>query len=122
MKKVLAFIVLLSHFNFTMFLPTVEEQDVYYANGERADDINSLYEYVDQVLLGNIDRTPEDEDDDQPHFYQIIKVETSYYQQSATELKPNFSTAVENKFYKEVDETILPFPSYDIISPPPQVQ
>lgn len=121
MKKVLAFIVLLSHFNFTMFSTTVEEQDMYYVNGERADDINSFYEYIDQVLLGNIDTTPEDEDDDQPHFYQIVKVASSYYQQSVIELKPNFTTAVENKSYKVFDEVILPFPSYDIISPPPQV-
>lgn len=121
MKKGFAFLVLLSHLNFVMFIPTIEKQDQYNVDGSAVDDINSFYEYIDQVLLGNADPTPEDYDDDQPHFYQLAKTTTFYYQQTAFEFKPTFTTALENKFYQELEEINLPSPSYEIIVPPPQV-
>jgi hypothetical protein len=41
MKKLLAFILLLSHMNTSMFLPQVPEDDIYDGNGNQVDDINS---------------------------------------------------------------------------------
>lgn len=55
-----------------MFFPMVDEDDQYdEVTGLQKDDINSLAEYIYQVILGHKDTTPEDEDDDQAHFYHI---------------------------------------------------
>ena len=67
MKKVFAFILLLCHLNTSMFLPQVDEDDQYDAHGQQIDDLNTVSEYIDQVVLGDVDKTPEDEDN--MHYY-----------------------------------------------------
>ena len=62
MKKILAFFLLISHMNTSMFLPQVPEDDVYDTNGNQLDDINSIVEYV-MVKIG-LDHTADDEDND----------------------------------------------------------
>ena len=47
-----------------MFIPQVNEADIFTTAGTESDDINSLVEYIDQVVLGHTDAHPEDEDDD----------------------------------------------------------
>ncbi len=103
-----------------MFFPTVEEHDVYAANGVMVDEINSVCEYIDEVLLGDKDDTPEDEDDDEPHFYQVVKTETYYYQQSSTELKTVFEASALKTSYPNYSEDSPLTLSYDIVGPPPK--
>lgn len=55
-----------------MFIPVMEEVDIFDAHGVQYDDINSTYEFVDQVVLGNKDETPEDEDDDHAHEFNVV--------------------------------------------------
>ncbi|MGZ5285996.1 MAG: hypothetical protein ACXWB9_02375 [Flavisolibacter sp.] len=62
-NKLLALILLVSHINSTMLLPQVAEHDVYF-NGQQADDINSVLEYIQQEVLNIQDKSPEDEDND----------------------------------------------------------
>ena len=73
MKKIVAFILLLCHMNTSMFLPQMDEEDVYIASGQQVDDINSVVEYVDQVMLGHKDDTPEDEDDDSGQNFLLVE-------------------------------------------------
>ncbi len=49
-----------------MFIPQLDELDVIDEKGYQLDDTNSLYDYIDEVILRNKDTTPEDEDDDAP--------------------------------------------------------
>jgi len=64
LRKLLAFILLLTHLNTSMFIPQMAEVDMYDSAGNQIDDINSLIEFIDQDVLGHYDSTPEDEDDD----------------------------------------------------------
>lgn len=120
MKKIFAFIVLLSHMNFTMFFPTVEEHDVYTANGIMVDEINSVYEFVNEVLLGDKDDTPEDEDDDQPDYYQVVKIADYYYNCISEQIKLPFVDVYTEVCYPEYNNKQLLLLSYDIVAPPPE--
>ena len=119
MKKIFTFIVLLCHMNFTMFFPTVEEHDVYEANGVMVDEINSVYEYIDEVLLDNKDDSPEDEDDDEPDYYQMVKAGDLYYHQEMS-VTPNFSATTSKISYSSYYQVTPLTLSYDIVAPPPE--
>jgi len=117
MKKLLAFILLLSHMNTSMLLPQVPEDDVYDANGNQIDDINSVVEYV-MVYLG-IDHHADDEDDDQGQNFHIVKIFEYCFQPISNEIKTNEFITKPAMFgiYKE---NRIPDVCFDIILPPPK--
>jgi hypothetical protein len=120
MKKLLVFIVLLSHMNFTMFLPQMPEQDCFNSTGQQIDDINSLLEFIDQNLLGNYDATPEDEDDDSGHQFLMAKSFDLISQPIFVDIPAN-NTIKEYTTFPKYVTGILPNTSLDILSPPPKV-
>lgn len=104
-----------------MFFPMVDETDIYEKSGVQRDDINSLAEYIYQVLLGHRDSTPEDEDDDQAHFYQLKSgISYSVTSQYISPISPEFNMrGVSKIFFLNFSERV-PLPvSYDIQDPPP---
>jgi hypothetical protein len=120
LRKVLAFILLISHMNTSMFLPQVVEQDAYDSTGQQVNDINSVWEFVDEEILGN-DSTPFDEDDDNGQNFHLVKtVDYSYI--------PFFTEAQTKIIIRE--EKAVPFPQYNengtnqgyaaILLPPPK--
>lgn len=121
MRKLLVYIVLLMHVNTYMFFPMIDEVDVYERNGKQKDDINSLAEYIYQVLLGHPDNTPEDEDDDQTHYYQIksktsIVCETFVSWQIAA---PPASPRIPKPEYGTIADQRTLTAAYDVAAPPP---
>ena len=118
-KKPLAFIFLLLHINFSMFIPQMEETDSFDANGMPTDDINSLVEYIDQVMLNNIDDTPEDEDDDYARNYSPVQ-NGFYYTSNASEIIPSDFPDVAKVYFPEFPEVEIPSISFDVIAPPPK--
>ena len=121
MRKLLAYIILLMHVNTYMFFPMVDETDVYTAKGVCKDDINSLVEYINQVLLGHRDNTPEDEDDDQAHYYHAKSMHRYYA--SVREIRPVVEDVIPTYVIKDhfavwPDPRIL-YPVYDVSPPPP---
>lgn len=120
MKKLFAFFILLGHMNFSMFIPQVDEIDIYTPTGESVDDINSIYEYLDQIAFGNQDRTPEDEDDDAGKLALILKLEPFVSPQLVTILQePEF--APEQQILSAISSTAVP-PSvfFEVLLPPPK--
>ncbi len=104
-----------------MFLPQLQETDSYDVNGKQEDDINSLYEYIDQIVLDNKDDTPEDEDNDNPQDYTVVQVISFYCDQHFFQIEvvvPKIQTT--NNFAHSHIDTITSI-TYDIISPPPEV-
>jgi hypothetical protein len=89
--------------NTSMFLPQVAENDVYDKSGNQVDDINSVVEYVYEVVLGHKAVNPTDEDE-QPV---LIITDKEFLQKPAEE----FGTYIDNK-----TATI----SFDILTPPPE--
>jgi hypothetical protein len=122
MRKLLIWFVLLLHVNTYMFFPMMDEEDVYDNCGKPKDDINTLVEFINQILLGHKDSTPEDEDDDQAHFYQL-KHTSSYTMQymaypakailpEPSGQKPEYAVGISQRLLTAY---------YDISAPPPEV-
>ena len=119
MKKFLAFIVLLSHMNTSMFLPQIPEQDVFDKNGNQVDDINSVIEYI-QVALGN-DTTPDDEDDDNGQNLHLVNTtDFYYYTQPSSVLQGRKNRRNRRQPFSEYKSRKIKVVSIDIITPPPQ--
>ena len=118
MKRLLAFILLLSHMNTSMLLPQAPEADVYDGNGNQLDDITSIVELV-MVKLG-IDHHADDENDDQGQNFHIVKIFEYCFQPVFSEISDK-GFAIDKKamfgVYKENKTTDV---SFDIIIPPPK--
>lgn len=59
-----------------MFLPVVEERDLYTASGQQVDDVNSVVEFIVQDIVmddQDLPLPPDDEDNDQPHYFHLLK-------------------------------------------------
>ncbi len=121
MKKVLAFVVLLSHINFGMFIPQVDELDMYDGNGQQMDDINSLFEYLDYVVIGNKDDSPQDEDDDTARYFSMAKLTNYSFCQQIIERRKDYSAASQKKTYPLYIIPGLNSRNDDIVSPPPEI-
>lgn len=118
----MVYIVLLMHVNTYMFFPMIDEVDTYERSGKQKDDINSLAEYIYQVLLGHRDSTPEDEDDDQAHYYQLKS--SARYIVCDCFIRPSVSPAppallVRPQYGIAATQRLLTA-SYDITAPPPE--
>ncbi len=118
MKKILAFILLISHMNTSMLLPQVPEVDIYDANGNQIDDINSVVEYV-MVKLG-FDHHADDEDDDSGQNLHLVTGFQYTFEPYFLPLIKEYSASEINSF-AEFTHLKAPSVSYDIIVPPPKV-
>ncbi|HWJ92520.1 MAG TPA: hypothetical protein VNR87_15490 [Flavisolibacter sp.] len=120
MKNLLAFLVLLSHMNFSMFIPQLDEQDEQDEAGCQLDDVNSLYEYIDQVVLGHKDDTPEDEDNDSPAVYHIVKINGYSFSQNIVVIKRPELMLRNKAPYPLFVTQKMPSVFFEIQSPPPE--
>ena len=116
MKKLLAFILLLSHMNTSMFLPQAPESDVYDKNGAQVDDITSIVEFV--MVKAGADHHADDENNDQGQNFHLIKVFDFCYAPVFTKTHNEFST--KQPVFIEYKEGKIPTLSFDIIIPPPK--
>lgn len=103
-----------------MLLPQVPETDVYNAQGQQQDDINSVIEYVDEIILDNHHPDPVDEDNDQGQTFHLVKIVDYYFELDFSPIrhKPLLATA-RNKFSLYAEEKIDPV-TLDILAPPPK--
>jgi len=121
MRNVLIYLVLIIHINTTMFFPVVEETVRYDMKGKPVDDVTSVVEFVDQVLLEHKDDTPCDrEEDNREHFFSAFKCgfylspqQILYTQKQTFEPEP----VIE---YSETRQNAVSIVSYDILTPPPK--
>ncbi|MEO5942243.1 MAG: hypothetical protein ABIP30_04820 [Ferruginibacter sp.] len=120
MKKLIAFILIISHMNTSMFLPQVPEDDQYDANGHQLDDINSVVEFV--LVKAGVDKTADDEDDDTGQNFHMVKVVDNYFQPVFCEINNKDSTN-ENikKHFPEYKMGCMINISPEIITPPPDI-
>jgi hypothetical protein len=103
--------------NTSMFLPQVQEDDVYDNNGVQADDVNSVVEYI-EVALG-YDKTSDDEDDDNGQNFHLVKNADYNFQQQTFLIVKNAFTEIKNPEFSEYKLPVLIFPTFDILTPPP---
>lgn len=107
--------------NGSMLLPQVAEEDVFVANGVEIDDINSVTEYIDQVILGNEDDTPEDEDNDNGQQFHLTKQIDIKYTQVVTEIESPVAVELKKINYAEFINNTIVSPFFEIPVPPPDL-
>ena len=103
-----------------MLLPQVAETDIYNAQGQQQKDINTVIEYVDEIILDNHPTVPVDEDNDQGQNFHLVKMVDYYFEIDFSPIKHQpIVAAAKNKFCMLPEEKILPV-TLDIIAPPPK--
>ncbi len=118
MKKLFAVILLICHVNTSMFLPQVQEQDVYNNQGKQVDDINSIVELIN-VELG-YDTTADDEDSDNGQNFHLVKnTEYNFQQQSILIVRDDYIPVKKHEFSEYRVPAIKPVCT-DILTPPPE--
>ncbi|WPQ60939.1 hypothetical protein SIO70_21520 [Chitinophaga sancti] len=106
-----------------MFIPVADEKDIYDTRGRQINDVNTLFDFVNHVVLGNTEVTQQDEDDDQPHYFTGSN-SVSYYISSQQEI------ACSRQEPSTIDLAVA-YPllavqkplaiAYEILTPPPEV-
>lgn len=119
MKRFLAFLLLLSHMNTSMFLPQIAEEDLYDANGQQQDDITSVVEYV-RVALG-YDKTADDENDDNGQNFHLVKAVNYNFQRQLIVIEKNYFAEIKRNIFSDYKISVPLSPTYDILTPPPNM-
>jgi hypothetical protein len=121
LKKPLAFLLLISHINFFMFIAQVDEVDAYAADGHRINDINSLAEYINDVVLHNQDKPRDDEDDDNARYFHPGNLADYSLGQPVIVSGLKIGEEVREKSFPRVNDQNIHSIFYDVITPPPRV-
>lgn len=117
MKKFLAFILLLSHVNFAMFIAQVDETDVFDNCGQQKEDINSLVQYVDVIILKHTQNKSKDSDDDNARYFHAA--EFDIYSFPHIEVKKEHLVAGKTKFSPYIEKKLSSV-YLDMQGPPPK--
>lgn len=115
--KILAFLVLVSHINFSMFIAQVDEMDVFDKSGQQRDDVNCLVEYLANTF--HIKHKPlKDSDDDNARYFHVAKL-PSYTLPQVIVSKENSFNFCKKTFSIFIEKKIASV-SLDIQGPPPK--
>jgi len=101
-------------------MPQVPETDVYDKAGQQIDDINTVAEYIDEVMLGNKDTTPEDEDNDDGQNFHIVKTCDFYLEIPTIQFKRKPFAFTQKAQFAQREERKIESPLLDVIAPPPK--
>ena len=103
-----------------MFIAQVDEVDTYASNGSRINDINSLAEYIHDIILHHQNKSRDDEDDDNARYFHLVKLaDYSFTQQIAISgTKPDGIKAKQDFPYIKAQKLLSVF--YDVVTPPPR--
>ncbi|QEC56902.1 hypothetical protein [Flavisolibacter ginsenosidimutans] len=118
--KPFAFILLLLHVNFSMFISQVDEQDVYEAKGMHVRDIDSLTDWLQDILSKHksSDSHNNKKDDGDARFFHILKPTHFFSPHFVLAKKPTVTT--NENYAPLMNETVLPSGFSTIQSPPPK--
>jgi hypothetical protein len=118
-KKAITFLVLLLYINTSMVRPAVDEVDSFDHCGRQLDDINSLLEFIDQIVLGNQDDTPEDEDDDKANLFDAAAKNLHLFTQFHFAFHDLREFAVSGKKTDILPEHLYFYTFSEVPTPPP---
>lgn len=119
MKHLLTILVLLSHINTSMFIPVLDEKDQFDSKGRQLDDINSVAQYIKDVLIDHGKGRHKDTDDDQAHYFVIANCNYYIFQQVKI-LEPESASFDHSKNYCGYIESSFKEHSPEHLSPPPK--
>ncbi len=119
-RRLVIFIVLLVHINGSMLLPQVAECDIYTAGGQQKDDINSVIEYLDKVILEHDTTNPVDEDNDQGQNFHLVKMVDYCYAIEFTTITHKPAIITSSFKYALLPAVKLYPVTLEILAPPPK--
>jgi hypothetical protein len=120
LQKPLAFLLLISHINFFMFIAQVDEVDAYASDGSRISDINSVAEYINDIVLHHPNKTRNDEDDDNARYFHLVKLADYSFNNQVILSGSKTVEAEREKTFPCMDEQDLHSVFYDVVTPPPR--
>jgi len=120
LRRFVIFIVALVHINGSMFLPQVAEVDIFNAQGQQEADVNTVVEYVDEIILGNHKSNPVDEDNDQGQNFHLVKIVDYYFALDIQLLKHKPVLAASKSKFPLFPEVKITPVTLDILAPPPK--
>ena len=116
--KIIAFIVLLSHLNFSMFIAQIDEVDVFDKSGQQREDVNSLVEYLANTF--HIKHKPfKDSDDDNARYFHAVKLPNCIIPQPIVAKEDNLNLS-DKSFPLYIEQKLISF-SLDVQGPPPKI-
>lgn len=121
MKRLAVILLLISHINFSMFIAQVDEVDVFGATGEQLPDVNSLTDYLANLLVSNPENPKKDTDDDSARYFHIVKIDSQLFNQQFTVINQPVREAGKSTSYPDLVKGKLPIIFFEISSPPPEV-
>lgn len=119
-RNFFAILLLTTHVNVTMFIAQVNEVDTYDAKGRRQNDINTLGEYIHDILLHHSNKSRPDEDDDTARYCQVTPMplyDFSLYKTKNSWDESSIDQKIEYALFKEIKWHT---PVLDILYPPPK--
>ncbi len=122
LRNLVIFIVTLVHINGSMFLPQVAEQDIYNAQGQQQKDINTVIEYIDEVVLDHHEKNPVDGDNDDGQNFHLVKIVDYYFAICFSSIKHKPAAATKTKEFCFVPEKKLYPVTLEILAPPPKAE
>ena len=118
-KSFFAFILLISHMNFSMFIAQVDEVDTYDKNGRQQEDINSMMQYIALVCHLKHKPLPDTDDDNASYSLTITMPLYDFQQHKIKSTKEDLSIEKKNE-YSLFKENNWLSPVMDINVPPPK--
>ena len=119
MKRVIGLLLLLIHINTSMFIPVIDEQDMYDEHGHQVNDITTLTQFISQEILGHKNTVDKDQDDDQAHFFNIKVHEYTFNITPVEIVNEGIHPQSSTRYNTPTDDNSLSSVNYDVIAPPP---
>ncbi|MBS1920988.1 MAG: hypothetical protein JST17_12110 [Bacteroidetes bacterium] len=119
-RNVFAILFLAVHVNSTMFIAQVDEVDTYDAKGKRQNDINTLGEYIHDILLHHTKKSRPDEDDDNARYCQVVSIPLYDFSLYKSKTSCDGPPVIPKKEYSVFKEKKWHSPVLDILFPPPK--
>lgn len=118
MKKMLAFFLVCLHINSWMLVPHIEHKNQVQVSCTNSDDLDSFFEYIDEIVLSNLDQTPDHEENDGQMIDEVAKEDLAEHDQFF--LPPHMHiTFHPDNLKKSLASGYIQRANSDIIAPPP---
>jgi hypothetical protein len=110
---------MLLYVNSYMFFPVVDDIAAYDEYGNLIDEVNSVVEFFDQVVLSNFDQTP---DGNEAQHFHIVKHRPIVINQFAIArtVEPQCRQYDVPRQYAVMGDQKATFRAYDVVAPPPK--
>lgn len=104
-----------------MFIAQVDEVDAYDSEGHRVNDINTLAQYISDVLLNHKNKSRPDEDDDNARYFHIVKLNGHSFNKQVIESEQKDYSIIQKLTFPHYNTRIPISIVFDVVTPPPRL-